>query len=90
MQGRAREWEWEAGLGDPEQRGKDFLGALSLRSSRCARPASVQCAKTLKKAKAQKGIAFPTCISINNVVCHNSPMDTADSATLAAGDIVKV
>jgi len=54
------------------------------------RRASAQCAKTLKKAKAQKGIAFPTCISINNVVCHNSPMDPADSATLAAGDIVKV
>ncbi|KAA0167989.1 hypothetical protein FNF27_07236 [Cafeteria roenbergensis] len=51
---------------------------------------TLQCAKTLKKAKAQKGIAFPTCISINNVVCHNSPMDPADSATLAAGDIVKV
>jgi len=40
-----------------------------------------------------KGIAFPTCISVNNVVSHFSPLESetvSASQTLAKGDIVKV
>ena len=44
----------------------------------------------LKKGKVPKGIAFPTCISVNHVLCHNSPMDPADSAKLVEGDVIKV
>lgn len=39
--------------------------------------------------KLEKGIAFPTCISINNVVGHFSPLAT-DTAVLKTGDLVKV
>lgn len=42
-----------------------------------------------KKGKVSKGIGFPTCISINNIVGHFSPM-ADDETTLAAGDIVKI
>ncbi|KAG8887604.1 Curved DNA-binding protein (42 kDa protein) [Tulasnella sp. 332] len=40
-----------------------------------------------------KGVAFPTCISVNNVVSHFSPLesDTVSAAqTLATGDVVKI
>ena len=38
------------------------------------------------------GIAFPTCISVNNTVAHFSPLpsDPASSQLLAKGDVVKV
>jgi len=36
-----------------------------------------------------KGIAFPTCISVNNCVCHFSPVDP-DDQVLADGDVVKM
>lgn len=38
------------------------------------------------------GIAFPTCISVNNTVAHFSPLpsDPASSQALAKGDVVKV
>jgi methionine aminopeptidase len=49
-----------------------------------------QCAKAFKTKKVHKGVAFPTSISVNNVVCHNSPMDKENSSTLADGDLVKV
>jgi curved DNA binding protein len=36
-----------------------------------------------------KGLAFPTCISVNNVICHFSPL--SDNATvLNDGDIVRI
>ena len=42
-----------------------------------------------KKVKdMKKGVAFPTCVSVNECVCAFSPMDSA--RTLAAGDLVKV
>eukprot|EP01044_Picomonas_judraskeda_P005229 COSAG03_NODE_486_length_7531_cov_49.515608_2_plen_57_part_00 len=42
-----------------------------------------------KKVKdMKKGVAFPTCVSVNECVCAFSPMDSAQ--TLAAGDLVKV
>ena len=43
-----------------------------------------------KKKKMLKGIAFPTCISVNDVMGHFSPSDKEDKAQLAAGDVVKI
>ena len=35
-----------------------------------------------------KGVAFPTCVSVNHCVCSNSPPD-GDSDILKQGDVVK-
>ena len=42
--------------------------------------------------KIEKGIAFPTCISVNDMVCHYSPSeeDEKKSRPLSAGDVVRV
>lgn len=40
--------------------------------------------------KIEKGIAFPTCVSVNHVVCHASPLESDPKVTLAAGDVVKM
>lgn len=37
----------------------------------------------------EKGIAFPTCISVNNVVGHFSPLKSEDSV-LKKGDLAKI
>jgi methionine aminopeptidase len=39
----------------------------------------------------EKGVAFPTCVNVNNCVAHYSPLES-DAATvvLVDGDIVKV
>merc|ERR1719309_1324768 len=37
-----------------------------------------------------KGIAFPTCISCNNCICHYSPLNSEPDSTLADGDLVKI
>lgn len=43
------------------------------------------------KGKAiEKGIAFPVCISVNECVCHNSPLASEDSDTLKEGDMLKI
>jgi methionine aminopeptidase len=42
-----------------------------------------------KKSKVEKGIAFPTCISINNCVGHYSPL-SGDATVIQEGDLVKV
>jgi curved DNA binding protein len=39
--------------------------------------------------KMEKGIAFPTCLSVNEIVGHFSPLK-GESRTLKAGDIVKI
>ncbi|XP_008789134.2 ERBB-3 BINDING PROTEIN 1-like [Phoenix dactylifera] len=44
--------------------------------------------KNVKK-KIEKGIAFPTCISVNNTVCHFSPLGS-DETVLEANDVVKI
>ncbi|XP_027155771.1 ERBB-3 BINDING PROTEIN 1 [Coffea eugenioides] len=44
--------------------------------------------KNVKK-KIERGVAFPTCISVNNTVCHVSPL-ASDEAVLQQGDIVKI
>ncbi|KAL0338166.1 UNVERIFIED_CONTAM: Mitochondrial succinate-fumarate transporter 1 [Sesamum angustifolium] len=41
------------------------------------------------KKKIERGVAFPTCISVNNTVCHFSPL-ASDETVLEDGDIVKV
>jgi curved DNA binding protein len=42
-----------------------------------------------KTKKLERGIAFPTCISINNVVGHYSPL-ADESVTIKDGDMVKI
>ncbi|KAJ9698719.1 hypothetical protein PVL29_007668 [Vitis rotundifolia] len=44
--------------------------------------------KNVKK-KIERGVAFPTCISVNNTVCHFSPL-SSDETLLEAGDILKI
>uniref|UniRef100_A0A1A9W4T8 Peptidase_M24 domain-containing protein n=1 Tax=Glossina brevipalpis TaxID=37001 RepID=A0A1A9W4T8_9MUSC len=47
--------------------------------------------KVYKKEKdLKKGIAFPTCLSINNCVCHFSPAKNDPDNTLKDGDVVKI
>jgi len=47
--------------------------------------------KVYKKEKdVKKGIAFPTCISVNNCICHFSPVSKYTEVKLADGDIVKI
>ncbi|XP_010553237.1 PREDICTED: ERBB-3 BINDING PROTEIN 1-like [Tarenaya hassleriana] len=44
--------------------------------------------KNVKK-KIERGLAFPTCISVNNTVCHFSPL-ASDETVLEEGDMVKI
>jgi len=46
-------------------------------------------ANVYKSTKLEKGVAFPTCISVNNLVGHYSPL-ADDTATLKDGDLVKI
>ncbi|XP_063064419.1 proliferation-associated protein 2G4-like [Engraulis encrasicolus] len=47
--------------------------------------------KVFKKEKdIKKGIAFPTCVSVNNCVCHFSPLKSDADYILKDGDLVKV
>lgn len=41
------------------------------------------------KRKIERGVAFPTCISVNNTVCHFSPL-ASDETVLEEGDMVKM
>merc|ERR1719187_3186909 len=43
-----------------------------------------------KDKKLVKGIAFPTCISVNNCICHYSPQNTEPDTTFGDGDMVKI
>lgn len=45
--------------------------------------------KKVKEKKIEKGIAFPTCISVNELVGHYSPMK-GESTKLKQGDLAKV
>ena len=40
--------------------------------------------------KLAKGVAFPTCISVNNVICHYSPLLSEPDTSLADGDLIKI
>lgn len=47
--------------------------------------------KVFKKEKElKKGIAFPTCISVNNCICHFSPIASEPDLILKDEDMVKV
>ncbi|KAI0001479.1 peptidase M24, structural domain-containing protein [Russula compacta] len=48
--------------------------------------------KSVKGVKVLKGLAFPTCISVNNCVAHFSPLasDPLSAQKLAKGDVVKL
>ncbi|KAF3696881.1 Proliferation-associated protein 2G4 IRES-specific cellular trans-acting factor 45 kDa [Channa argus] len=47
--------------------------------------------KIFKKEKdMKKGIAFPTCVSVNNCVCHHSPLKSDPDVILKDGDLVKI
>ncbi|KAI1796851.1 proliferation-associated protein 1 [Ganoderma leucocontextum] len=48
--------------------------------------------KSVKGVKVSKGIAFPTCVSVNNTVSHFSPLESDPSSgqVLAKGDVVKL
>ena len=36
------------------------------------------------------GIAFPCCISVNNCICHFSPLTNDPDTILKAGDVTKI
>ena len=36
------------------------------------------------------GIAFPTCVSVNNCVCHFSPLVSDSPVVLRNGDLIKM
>lgn len=47
--------------------------------------------KVFKKEKElKKGIAFPTCVSVNNCICHFSPVPSEADYILKDDDVVKV
>lgn len=47
--------------------------------------------KVFKKEKdLKKGVAFPTCLSVNNCICHFSPSKNDTDYVLKEGDVVKV
>ncbi|EIN09776.1 proliferation-associated protein 1 [Punctularia strigosozonata HHB-11173 SS5] len=48
--------------------------------------------KSVKGVKVSKGLAFPTCVSVNNAVAHFSPLasDPLSEQTLAKDDVVKI
>merc|ERR1719162_2678220 len=45
--------------------------------------------KKVKDKKIEKGIAFPTCISVNELCGHFSPL-RGESKALQAGDVAKI
>ena len=42
------------------------------------------------KKSMEKGVAFPTCVSVNSIVAHYSPLESEDKTELANGDMVKM
>jgi len=46
--------------------------------------------KIYSKGKIDKGVAFPTCISVNNCAGHYSPLSDDRSVILQEGDVVKI
>jgi curved DNA binding protein len=47
--------------------------------------------KKVKGEAVEKGVAFPTCLSVNEVVCHFCPLESDQTQTvLAEGDYVKI
>lgn len=81
-----------------------FSGILGLVLQKCVAGASVReicefgdnlitedTSKVYKKEKEmKKGIAFPTCISVNNCICHYSPLPSEPDYLLKEGDLAKM
>lgn len=42
------------------------------------------------KKTIEKGLAFPTCVNVNNCVAHFSPLESESAVVLADGDVVKI
>lgn len=38
----------------------------------------------------ERGVAFPVCVSVNDVICNHSPLPSEELDPLKAGDIVKI
>lgn len=43
-----------------------------------------------KEKEIKKGIAFPTCLSVNNCICHFSPTKNDQDYELKENDVVKI
>lgn len=81
-----------------------FSGVLQAVIEKCVEGASVrelctfgdkllidETVKVFKKEKElKKGIAFPTCLSVNNCVCHFSPLASDTDVVIKDGDLVKM
>jgi len=50
---------------------------------------TVNLRKFIQKKKIEKGIAFPTCVSVNEVCGHFSPLKS-EPVNLKDGDLVKI
>ena len=50
---------------------------------------TAECKKPFPKEKMERGIAFPTCVSVNNVAGHFSPL-ADDKTVLAKNNVVKI
>jgi len=50
---------------------------------------TTECKKAFPKNKIERGIAFPTCVSVNNIAGHFSPLKD-DKTVLAKNDVVKI
>lgn len=46
--------------------------------------------KKVNGVSIEKGVAFPVCISVNDVICNHSPLSSEELPPLKAGDIVKI
>jgi len=46
--------------------------------------------KKVKGVAIEKGVAFPVCVSVNDVICNHSPLGSEELESLKAGDIVKL
>jgi len=46
--------------------------------------------KKVKGVLMSRGVAFPVCISVNDVVCNHSPLSSEEIEPLKAGDVVKM
>ncbi|CAD5226752.1 unnamed protein product [Bursaphelenchus xylophilus] len=43
-----------------------------------------------KDPKVNKGLAMPTCVSVDNIVCHYSPLKSDEPVALKDGQVVKI
>lgn len=81
-----------------------FPGVLEQVIARCVPDASAreicefgdkllleETSKVFKKEKdSKKGIAFSTCVSVNNCICHFSPIPSETDYILKQGDLAKM